>query len=368
MRFKCVCKPWRDLIGVASHFIRTQIHRAIERGNDDDRPLTLFAILNNIDTASATSSSTSHGNYSKGRIALLSHEPAGFYETENTSITTFLDLCFDDFKLVGSCNGIACLVRTSQVWLLNPYTTEYKIFEFGREFVFDDYGRITYSFCFDLEEEDYKLVCFIHHEWDAEINIYSLNHISCSTISNIGYSLTLANQIYKEKGANETGSGVFLNGALHWLTFKSQIGPEESILCFNLKEKHVQELDTPFEIYVQHRSNRGDLGSHFDVWVMTKYGLSDSWIKLFVIEQKGMPYEVSVVAYMRPLGFAGNDKLLFKDGKNLILYDPKQKTAKFFNIHGISDRYLRKDCYRSSRGRPNIGHNHVLKVGWHKWT
>ncbi|KAF5181341.1 Nucleolar gtp-binding protein [Thalictrum thalictroides] len=171
-----------------------QILRAIQR--DDDHPLTLFALIKMIDDDNNTEIDGSTG------IGVLSHEPTVF-KSENT----FLDLCFDNFKLVGSCNGLVCLVLKSVVWLLNPYTREYKTVEFAKEFVFD--RKTAYGFGYEPITEDYKLVLFVTHE----INVYSLKDVnSCFKISTLPFMINLPIGIPDMKDLGE-----FCNGALHWL-------------------------------------------------------------------------------------------------------------------------------------------------------
>ncbi|KAF5199083.1 hypothetical protein FRX31_011332 [Thalictrum thalictroides] len=164
-----------------------QILRAIQR--DGDHPIKM---IDDDDNNTEIDGSTG--------IGVLSHEPTVF-KSENT----FLDLCFDNFKLVGSCNGLVCLVLKSVVWLLNPYTREYRTVEFAKESVF--YRYTAYGFGYEPITEDYKLVLFVTHE----INVYSLKDVnSCFTISTLPFMINLPIGIPDMKDLE-----AFCNGALH---------------------------------------------------------------------------------------------------------------------------------------------------------
>ncbi|PIA58793.1 hypothetical protein AQUCO_00500612v1 [Aquilegia coerulea] len=204
MRFKCVCKPWCELITSDSYFHRMRIQQAIKRNDNHLHPLTLFATLisksndnddddkdeedNNDITDDEEVNIEINNNdecnsFSGTTITVLSHEPTVF-KSENV----FFDLPFhdNDFKLVGSCNGIVCLVWKNVVCLLNPYTREYKTVEFAKEFIFD--RHTAYGFGYDTATEDYKLVLLIFNE----IFVYSLNDVnSCFTISTLHFFINL---------------------------------------------------------------------------------------------------------------------------------------------------------------------------------
>ncbi|PIA41420.1 hypothetical protein AQUCO_02200082v1 [Aquilegia coerulea] len=63
-----------------------------------------------------------------------------------------------------------------------------------------------------------------------------------------------------------------------------------------------------------------------ELWVMGKYGVADSWIKLVSMVKGFLPRAPT----SRALCFSENGKLVLKDGKDPILYDPK--TKKVWNI------------------------------------
>ncbi|KAK1352958.1 hypothetical protein POM88_052796 [Heracleum sosnowskyi] len=84
---------------------------------------------------------------------------------------------------------------------------------------------------------------------------------------------------------------ILLNGHCHWLDYKKAV-----INSFDAEEEVFQVIQTPlsFKNYAWH--NLGSLNGclclslssfasvcDFDVWVMNKYGIEDSWTKKFVI-------------------------------------------------------------------------------------
>ncbi|CAL5406742.1 unnamed protein product [Camellia sinensis] len=182
------------------------------------------------------------------------------------------------FRIVGSCNGVVCLsndhvcyVRTIILW--NPSIR--KSFNLPRpNVVFQTHGPFMHSigFGFDLTNHECKVVRVTyvedddgHHTVPPEVELYSLSRGCWQSISDCGVQ---------------------------------SIIPEQS----------------------------PQLG--YDMWVMEKYGLVESWTKLFAI----IDYQESLGPV---IGFRKNNEVLLVSSGNLVSYDPETKEKKNHGIHGI---------------------------------
>ncbi|KAF5197780.1 F-box associated interaction domain-containing protein [Thalictrum thalictroides] len=161
---------------------------------------------------------------------------------------------------------------------------------------------------------------------DSEVYVYSLKDtLSCLKIANIPYRCLYASDL-----------GVYLNGCLHWIAKRKQFAPVD-IIAFDNTEKEFREMPQPVNLGEGANMTFGLLGGKLSIlcdffqkgselWVMGKYGVADSWIKLVSMVRGFLPRAPT----SRVLCFSENGKLLLKDGKDPILYDPK--TAKVWII------------------------------------
>ena len=126
--------------------------------------------------------------------------------------------------------------------------------------------------------------------------------------------------------------GVTLNGAPHWVLPREEYDMEFNsksvtvvLVYFDPAKEDFYELPLPCMLDKDSKFELGVLGgclsltydpngSHFETWVMKKYGVEESWEKLFVI-----PY---FEEHLRPLCFTKNgDVLMEANRKKIVIYN-----------------------------------------------
>ncbi|PIA63635.1 hypothetical protein AQUCO_00201166v1 [Aquilegia coerulea] len=327
LQFRCVSKLWCNEISEFD-FIKMHLNQSIERDN-----CNLFL---------ASTPNVRLDNLL--RMPLFLHIETNLYCIQGNVFTEaikFQDISsfgFPLLKLVGSCQGLVCLIGRKELYFLNPSTREYKMVQFDK--VFDIGSSNAYGFSYDLVNDDYLFVQIVYKnedkanefgDYDIEINTYSIS----------GHSGFMTGDI--PRILNRKDPAVFLNGGLHWITDTVS----RKIIALDIGEKVVREFLRPMEVDLNDHISVGVLGgqlcmmnnfydSDVKIWIMKNYGVSDSWSKLYVMGNTVLDARESLHK-SRPLCFARNGEILFKCDTKLVLYDPKRKMSTNLEIHGISD-------------------------------
>ncbi|KAE8733603.1 Uridine 5'-monophosphate synthase / UMP synthase (PYRE-F) (UMPS) isoform 1 [Hibiscus syriacus] len=248
--------------------------------------------------------------------------------------------------VVGSCNGLLCLID----------------FQFGFDIVFTLCNpiikksitlpkpclrhlpyKISVGFGFDSVKNDYKLLKITKEnvlDKFVEVELYSFNRNSWRTLAPLRYGL------YSDDFM------VFVNGIVHWIAYE-RVEDQGVYRCkflimgFDMKDDVFKEIMLPgnlrnlpnqSEIYVipyEELSSiavieLGCLHTQCNIWVMKKYGVVETWTKMFSIGNPGpepMP---------RVLGFVKNGDLILGAYNNLQLVslDPERSELGYFGIQG----------------------------------
>ena len=284
MRFRCVSKSMDSLI--TSHdFISTHLNN-INKNHDHENGYVIHM----------PSWETSH---------LLSSSP----HPDTSVCTVASDRTFDrisevripfdfDFKcaqIVGSCNGLLCLANLDNViYLWNPSIRKFKRLP---DTCLRKLKSVRLGFAYDSENDDYKVVRISSVPFFArEIEVYTLSSDSWRRVE-----ISLKNSIILYP--NELEPAPFVSGALHWmaLTIDGQcLRRRRSIMSFDVKTETFRELALP-----NYTGNpyyialfKGKLtfttlekhGRQYSIWVMKKYGVVESWNKIFVVLFHRAPY------------------------------------------------------------------------------
>lgn len=213
-------------------------------------------------------------------------------------------------EIVGSCNGLLCLLLGQEIYLFNPSTREHKLLPSLPDRAS---RREVYGFGYDSVNDDYKVVRIRRHlkKPEREFMVYSLMSNSWRRIEDFPY---IFYGILHPSGSVMDQS-VFVNGALHWLvTLKSevevsnsnltwndyydQVNVDPRILSFDLANEEyclipIPEILDLQDIYISIRV--GELGGrlclycerrcldyNLDGWVMNCYGVKESWTRLII--------------------------------------------------------------------------------------
>ncbi|PWA98978.1 F-box associated interaction domain-containing protein [Artemisia annua] len=189
-------------------------------------------------------------------------------------------------NLIGSCNGLLCIVQWDNSFLYNPSTRIYKRLPYSGLS-----AGAGYSFGYDESSDDYKVVGLSCDNKVAKI--YSLKTGRWKDMNDVPYISPLCH------------SGTFSNGAFHWMVLE-MVRKERvpffrvtNIVSFDLATETFGEVSPP-RLYGD-KYDRGILftklttlgewlcvivhygGSRAHLWVMKVYGVKDSWTKLVSI-------------------------------------------------------------------------------------
>ena len=344
---RCVCKRWRTLIS-DPNFARSHLTHA----------LASFMIRANRYDPNRVSST----------LHLLEYEQERF-DSENKQFCCFVDdlvepnrnrhmkleptfelpLCDDpksvmekrSFAVVNSCNGFLCLCDPKDRDLLvvcNPITGEFIRLPEASTIVETKELRSA-GFGFHSKTNEYKLMRIWHviWEWMFGCMVVEMNTLGTSTWRNVG-----VDPMYSIGHTFPT----CVNGALHWIGFDDNKG---SILSFNFDFERFECFPSPphvFEkdrIYVMDTITMGELrGSLYicdepyrglvKMWVMEKYGVGGSWVKVFNIDTDPRPYGFNQPFIKHFQLKKGSAILMYHSAGCFVYYEPRNKVFKILKL------------------------------------
>ncbi|KAL4271403.1 hypothetical protein GQ457_13G015140 [Hibiscus cannabinus] len=243
--------------------------------------------------------------------------------------------------ILGSCNGLVCISPDEDtLYLFNPSTRESKrIPDPPSSFAPD--GLSVNGFGYDFVNDDYKVVkvgC-------GNVFVYSLRRDSWRIVCSFPYD----DNVYEP--------GVHLNGAVHWMASYGDGADYRCVVAaFSLEEEVISDLpapdivDTSFEfvagvlngcLCVLHSRNQ----MHNDFWVMTEYGMGETWTKLTL--------SLSYIC-MKPLCLAQNGEALLEVDGKLLLYNLEDDSYRYLAVDGIPEGDgFEADTYLETLVSPN---------------
>ncbi|XP_049345061.1 F-box/kelch-repeat protein At3g06240-like [Solanum verrucosum] len=255
----------------------------------------------------------------------------------------------DPVFLVGSVHGFVCFNYffgdVDSIYILNPTTREYIILPEPQR-VRKWPNLVTYGFGFDPVRFEYKVVRIYQEEirdtndfryYKSEAQVYIIGK---------GYWRSCAGHVMLCFGC--WAYGVKLYGKLHWLV--SDANGNELLCSFNLENELFESFPTAPMYNKKSKENCPNLRSlgvfgrclcvcdnnadtHFEVWVMKEYGVTDSWVKQIVINiapeyNDWLCYEMINLLKVLEDGqvlFLWRDDFLF-------LHHPVKKTLKMLHV------------------------------------
>lgn len=305
IRFKCVCKSWWAFVESPT-FIAMHANRA----KNNERVLIYRLPVQVQGTETKFSYLSNHSS-----IELIRDVSPDFDHSP---------FCYNGrfVRCLSHCNGLVFLSDGNDMYICNPALREFRILP---PFPFDelppDLSRCTVEtgFGYDEMDDDYKVVTLANYHYGSNNNIifkaeiYSLKTDSWRQIDAMFQVL------------GPPCSSVFFNGFIHWKSFCSA-RERPVIFSFHMSTEVFQEIELPDDcvavifldvlgeslalISTQDLDTWEEQVQDFDVWVMTKYGVKESWTKIFHIGP-----EIG-----HPLACWKNEHLLCSDfGKQVIL-------------------------------------------------
>ncbi|KAK9130522.1 hypothetical protein Sjap_011009 [Stephania japonica] len=317
MRFRCVSKSWLKLID-GPDFIKTHLEQA-HLSNDVKIMLKTNDCMYSIDIVI-------------GNLVVDLQRP---YET----------LFWETEEILGSCNGLLLvLLHDVYMFLWNPSTREYKILPESPGLFEGSNLYISYGLGYDPITHDYKVVEVHSRDNDsddeygdddtrkADAIVYSLALDSWKIIPDLPYEFTDV-------------TGKLVNGAIHWEGSPSDaMDMSFFIISFDIGNEEFREVPLPEFKNGKEWARMAVLDGHLcilryralglEVWVMKNYGVRESWTMFFSI---GQPVYIPRKELISPLCILKNGEILVnKQGKCLMLYNPKDGRVRNICIRGLS--------------------------------
>ncbi|XP_073135877.1 F-box/kelch-repeat protein At3g23880-like [Henckelia pumila] len=232
----------------------------------------------------------------------------------------------DQIRIVGSCNGLVCVVvYPCNAILLNPATRKYRKLP---PVSCDNMFPRCYGFGYDVFNDDYKVICIDLNPpapYRAQVHIYSLRNDSWTTAD------WCHGKVFKNPG-------VFVGGAIHWKVYYRDYSMGNwDLIAQNLTTEKCSTvpLPVPFKgsgLEVELGVSQGLLFAIFhrrsqvDIWVLTEYGVEESWNIMVSLPSDLFPTTCIYNHRIRPklVSVSENGGILLHFGSNLIMYKSSQ--------------------------------------------
>ncbi|XP_052171332.1 F-box protein At3g07870-like [Diospyros lotus] len=315
---------------------------------------------------------TLHMNYSVNNTRMLvcyypSERYALHYDNDAFELHSEVEFPFrmpnSYYRIVGSCNGLVCVgynlvFYSNDLFLWNPSIR--KIVTLPTPGItFKSHGAcmLVLGFGFDSKSNDYKVVRIVYlqgrnglNKVPPEVELYELSTGTWRGISAVIPPYQMYNCSLQ---AN-------VNGAVHWIAshVTKIAGLGSFILAFDLSDEVFKEMRLPstlvhecpvamsiaacgelLSLFHYHRSSSSNRCC--SVWVMQKYGMDNSWTKLFNVE---LLQGVSAVLGSRKNG----ELLVVTSDDKLVSYDPDDGEVKDLGLRRTTTCSLYANTYIES--------------------
>ncbi|OMP01367.1 hypothetical protein COLO4_11925 [Corchorus olitorius] len=305
-RFRCVHKTWDSLFN-SSSFIITHFDNSNKKGHNF--MLMMIPFYEKIDDYYST----------QFRFRLFTRDTFDLcLELEAPFRINSPHIFARHYPFVGFCNGLVCLhnylQKPEQIWLYNPCLKQHKIIQPPFNIVSDDFRDRVLGFGYDSINNDYKVV---YWQKQTQVQVYTLGTNSWREVDppdNITFISVRQN------------FQAFFNGAIHWWGKDEKNGCDHVIISFKVCSEEFQVFHLPdyvprpkklanlnFEqigIYVCRdllcvsvATIYDHINRFYDIWAMGKYGVQESWTRLFVINNDKRPHGGS--SYFEGIGMNG---------------------------------------------------------------
>ncbi|KAJ7976539.1 F-box protein [Quillaja saponaria] len=359
LRFKSVCKSWYTLI-TNSAFITQHLHNK-KKISDQKHLLVKYCPESTRDNVFSLFSSYKSKTNSNNQLLDL----PDILSTISNRNLPHPEIFDRNIQIVGSCNGLVCLLGETYIVVWNPAIREVSKLVLIPESApsphyYYEKPKVrfsVYGFGFDVVTNDYKVVRmlkFSYHddynddyEGNMVIEVYNLGSdswrkidenqvpasIMCSynglydcgtTCPNYGNKITISKTfcwwghdcceaIVSFDMTTETIHQTFMPDDVNVFLRKEIYSMNEMGTCFSILNDYVAMILFPN----LHSFNK----KYFDIWVLHEFGAKDSWQKLFRVGP--------LQGIERVLGFWNNsNELLLEDGLGqLVMYRPTTNGA-----------------------------------------
>ncbi|KAL8544499.1 hypothetical protein ACS0TY_004895 [Phlomoides rotata] len=306
LKFRCVARSWCSVIG-SKRFIKAHLNNSIKSSNFDHHRILINSIVD---------------------LKLCSLPSFDMPFTDLIPCNADVgDFKFESLCLVGSCDGILCLlIEKKRFMLWNPTTKmSNKLPNFVNEM--KSVRITTYGFGFDESSNDYKV-----------FGLWEYSHVSIGKV----YSLrTNSWEVIEEMDDSGNGAGVYASGKLHWC--RVDLDDSCDIVSFDLSSHVYGVVELPSYPKSKFKHTLGLIGGclsgnliqpnrDLDIWVMKEYGMKESWEKVVCV-----PYTKDFVRCLTPIPIAINtngEVLLTHWISSFCIYNPKCGVYRFPRVDG----------------------------------
>ncbi|XP_026379935.1 F-box/kelch-repeat protein At3g06240-like [Papaver somniferum] len=319
---KCVCKLWFNLIS-SPKFINNHLHLSIRNKNNhklmfiDKESVTGKPLMYSIDYSSITSTPDLSCEY-LGNEAILMDYPFEYKEGM-------------EIRILGACNGLFCFYISTDteisICIWNP-TTKYKEIQHC-DFHINPKHSSRAGFGYDSKTGDYKMVRIAEYQKSdyCKVEVYTFGLHSSKTVHIFPYNYP----------RHVAFGGVFLNGALHWVSNLWKHDNPNNIVSFDISNEKLMDVQLPEKsiMYPEDSNTRlfkkvGVLGDclslvlvdtklvQAEVWVMQEYGARESWTKQFTTTQT----PITRYPFCVPVMSLKHGEVLMYTHDGFVLWDP----------------------------------------------
>ncbi|KAK6135610.1 hypothetical protein DH2020_030658 [Rehmannia glutinosa] len=313
-RFRTVCKAWRRIIDDPS-FIKSH-------NNNQHSDTTLFIRTS---TGTLYSLSLDSLNYTNGQQTIDVTHVKNVVRQGVPRLPAFP---------VASCHGLILISHydIKKIWVIwNPLTGEFH--ELPQPDI--DVRLIGSGLGYDSVSDDYKVVRIDEMCRNGKVVyqtfVYSLKLNSWKMIRDCPCDFSWGSQ------------GVFLNGALHWISW-------DMIIALDLAVEDYRQLPLPsVRLPVDKRLDAlggclilSDAYAMKRAWVMKDYGVENSWMDLFSSRERD---SMGGLGYLWPIAYLkSKGQLIMQHDSNIICWDIDKSCAKKVTIHGLPDFLSSQIC------------------------
>ncbi|GLU15692.1 hypothetical protein SLE2022_321620 [Rubroshorea leprosula] len=280
------------------------------------------------------------------------------------------------YDLVGSCDGLLCLsfpivVGSSEshsLLIYNPFVGDAVRVQPADQFL-NQYE--VFGFGFHPRTGEFKVVRIVYYEKimtvvDPARDVEEVDEGFATVDESMVQVFTVGTTEWRNKGATPPQLSdvngppeALVEGSLHWVTVVGMggDGPIFGIISFELADEVFEEIPHP---PCQQLVSRGYSLSvlngclsaaglvdavHFDIWVMKKYDVKESWVKQFSFDpcfQRGWLTNVSGTFRRFPkviFALKNGELLLLYNSSSLVSYDPVENTFENLQICGLSNLF-----------------------------
>lgn len=264
--------------------------------------------------------------------------------------------------IVGSCNGLVCLIRPSNFVIYNPTTREYIELP-GSHFVdeaalFRARYETFYGFGYDSQSDDYKIAVVVGDVVGVEnckVAIFSLKS-SCWRMIEVPF---------QEEEVECSRPVVYWKGALHWLFYarnkkgKPKIKAKPKIMSFDLSEERFHQVLPVPQIGDTRLLGLGIHGANLfiyntahpriEAWIRDEYRIGAPWNRWFSVEVNWNIFLEKI-----PLVYTRSGKIVFlMDRSRMILFNPEDNTCR---DHPLGSDFIRGYAvYLETLVSPSLG-------------